>query len=281
VSDYLVTTDWLESHLDAPDIVVLDASWHLPTERRNAHAEYLIEHIPGAQFFDIDVISDTANPLPHMLPPAEKFSSAVRRMGIGDGKRIIVYDTVGLFSAARAWWMFRVFGHDDVAVLDGGLPKWKSEGRALAEGPPEACQERHFTPRFNAMLIRDKHEMATIAKDRSAVIADARGAPRFFAKEPEPRPGVRGGHIPGARNVHYATLLETDGTLKSPHDIRAAFERAGVDLSQPVVTSCGSGITAAILSLGLALIGHNDNALYDGSWAEWGSDQNLPVETEG
>ena len=280
MSDYLVTTDWLESHLDAPDIVVLDASWHLPTERRNPHAEYLIEHIPGAQFFDIDAISDTVNPLPHMLPPAEKFSSAVRKMGIGDGKRIIVYDTVGLFSAARAWWMFRVFGHDDVAVLDGGLPKWKSEGRPLAEGPSEARQERHFTPRFNAMLIRDKHEMAAIAEDRSAVIADARGAPRFSAREPEPRPGVRGGHIPGARNVHYAALLNADGTLKPPRDIRAAFERAGVDLSQPVVTSCGSGITAAILSLGLALIGHNDNALYDGSWAEWGSDQTLPVETE-
>jgi thiosulfate/3-mercaptopyruvate sulfurtransferase len=147
VSEYLVTTDWLASHLEAPDIVVLDASWHLPTERRNAHAEFLAEHIPGALFFDIDAISDTGNPLPHMLPPPEKFSSAVRKMGIGDGKRIIVYDTVGLFSAARAWWMFRVFGHDDVAVLDGGLTKWKLEGRPLEEGEPDARQERHFTPR--------------------------------------------------------------------------------------------------------------------------------------
>ncbi|MFO1089718.1 MAG: 3-mercaptopyruvate sulfurtransferase [Hyphomicrobiales bacterium] len=281
MSDDIVSTEWLEKHLEAPDVEILDASWHLPTEKRDPKAEYLAEHIPGALFFDIDDICDTDSPLPHMLPKPEKFAQRVRRMGLGDGKRIVVYDTQGLFSAARVWWMFKVFGHNDVAVLDGGFPKWKREERPVEEGPPPKRQERHYTARYQAMLVRDKGEVLEAMKKRTAQIADARGKPRFTASEPEPRPGVRGGHIPGAKNVHYASLLNPDKTLKSPSEIRKVFEAAGVDLKKPIITSCGSGVTAAILTLGLSMIGHNDNALYDGSWAEWGADTALPVETTG
>lgn len=279
VSSYLVSTSWLADHLHAPDIAIIDASWHLPAAKRDAKAEFLAAHIPGAQFFDIDEISDTSSPYPHMLPSPEKFASRMRRMGIGDGKQVVAYDSVGLFSAARAWWMFRVFGHDAVAILDGGLPKWKAEGRTLEEGPPPKPQERHFTARFQSTMVRDKADVQRAVAAKSATIADARSLPRFAAEEPEPRPGVRGGHIPGARNVHYVTLLESDGTLKSPEEIAKVFAAAGVDVSKPVITSCGSGVTAAILSLGLALIGARDHALYDGSWSEWGAAADTPVAT--
>jgi thiosulfate/3-mercaptopyruvate sulfurtransferase len=281
MTDDLVSTEWLMQHLKAPDVEIVDASWHLPTEKRDPRAEFLAEHIPGAVFFDIDEICDTANPLPHMLPKAEKFAARVRRMGLGDGKRIAVYDTQGLFSAARVWWMFKVFGHRDVAVLDGGFPKWKAEGRPIEDGPPRPRQERHFTARYQTMLVKEKDEVLAAMKAGSSEIADARGRPRFTAAEPEPRPGVRGGHIPGAKNVHYASLLNPDKTMKSPAEIRKIFEAAGVDLKKPVITSCGSGVTAAILTLGLSMIGHSDNALYDGSWAEWGADAALPVEVAG
>jgi thiosulfate/3-mercaptopyruvate sulfurtransferase len=281
MTDDLVSTDWLAARLDAPDVEVVDASWHLPTEKRNAKAEFLIEHIPGAVFFDIDDICDTENPLPHMLPKAEKFAQRVRRLGLGDGKRIVIYDTQGLFSAARVWWMFKVFGHRDVAVLDGGFPKWKKEGRPVEDGPPRPRQERHFTARYQTMLVKDRDEVLAAMKSASSQIADARGRGRFTAAEPEPRPGVRGGHIPGAKNVHYASLLNPDRTMKSKEAIRDAFLAAGVDLRKPVITSCGSGVTAAILTLGLSIIGHSDNALYDGSWAEWGADASLPVEVAG
>jgi thiosulfate/3-mercaptopyruvate sulfurtransferase len=279
MSNDLVSTEWLEAHLNSPDIAIIDASWHLPTARRDAKAEFLESHIPGAQFFDIDELSDTASTLPHMLPSPEKFSSRMRKLGIGDGKRVIAYDAAGLFSAARAWWMFKVFGHEDVAILDGGLPKWKAESRPLEDGPADKPQERHFTARYRSIMVRDQKDVAAALKSGAAQVADARSGTRFRGEEAEPRPGVRAGHMPGAKNVHYASLLRPDGTLKSPSEIEAVFATAGVDLSKPVITSCGSGITAAILSLGLTLIGARNHALYDGSWTEWGGNPDNPVAT--
>ncbi|PZF76816.1 3-mercaptopyruvate sulfurtransferase [Aestuariivirga litoralis] len=279
MSNDIVSTEWLADHLGSPDIAIIDASWHLPTAQRDAKKEFLEAHIPGAQFFDIDELSETASSLPHMLPSPEKFSSRMRRMGIGDGKRVIAYDSVGLFSAARAWWMFKVFGHDDVTVLDGGLKKWLAEGRATADGPALKAQERHFTARFKGSMVKDMKEVAAALKSGAGQIADARSGTRFRGEEVEPRPGVRAGHMPGARNVHYASLLNPDGTLKSPDAIAAAFTSAGVDLARPVITSCGSGVTAAILTLGLTLAGARDHALYDGSWTEWGGNPDSPVAT--
>jgi thiosulfate/3-mercaptopyruvate sulfurtransferase len=268
---YVVETDWLASHLDAPDLVVLDGSWHLPTTGRSARAEYAAEHIPGALFFDIDEISDETSNLPHMLPSTVKFASRMKKMGIGDGMRIVVYDSVGLFSAARVWWTFRVMGHEDIAVLNGGLRKWKAEGRPVTAEPPAPRSPRHFTPRFNASLLRDLDDMRRLTSG-GGQIADARGPGRFAGTEPEPRPGLRSGHMPGARNVPYANLLRPDGTLKPAPELRQAFLAAGIDPGRPVVTTCGSGVSAAILSLALALIGQPDAGLYDGSWAEWGQE---------
>jgi thiosulfate/3-mercaptopyruvate sulfurtransferase len=278
-SSHLVETDWLADHLDAPDLVVLDGSWHLPTAGRNARAEYEEEHIPGALFFDIDEISDESSSLPHMLPSTVKFASRMKRMGIGDGMRIVVYDSVGMFSAARVWWTFRVMGHEDVAVLNGGLPKWKAEGRPVTSEPTPPRSQRHFTPRLNASLVRDLQDVKRIIESGSAQIADARSPGRFAGAEPEPRPGLRSGHIPGSRNVPYSRLLNPDGTLKSPDELHRVFTEAGIEPMKPVVTTCGSGVTAAILSLGLALIGQPDSGLYDGSWTEWGrEDAGTPVE---
>jgi thiosulfate/3-mercaptopyruvate sulfurtransferase len=276
---WLTETDELAQELDAPDFVIIDASWHMPGEDKDAYAEHLDEHIPGAIFFDIDEIADTRSELPHMLPPPEKFSSRMRSMGIGDGSRIVVYDSRGLFSAARVWWMFRVMGVDDVTVLNGGLPKWKREGRPLESGPPRPRTPRHFTVRRNADLVRDAADVRWLIKDKSAELVDARSAERFAGKVPEPRQGLRAGHIPGAHNLPFAKLLNKDGTLKSPREIERLFEDADVDLNKPVVTSCGSGVTACVLALGLAQTGHRRIAVYDGSWSEWGADQSLPIET--
>jgi thiosulfate/3-mercaptopyruvate sulfurtransferase len=276
-SQQIVSTAWLEAHLSAPDVKVLDASWHMPDTGRDARAEYIAAHIPGAAFFDIDDISDTRSPLPHMAPQPEKFVSRMRKLGVSDGHRVVVYDQAGLFSAARAWWMLRLLGHRDVAVLDGGLPKWLAEGRATEDTAP-VLRERHFTARRNAALVRDVTQVAAATKLGAEQIVDARSAPRFRGEAPEPRPGLRSGHIPGALNLHYALLLNEDGTMKDEAAIKAAFVAAGVDLGKPIVSSCGSGVTACILDLALERIGNRRHAVYDGSWAEWGMFPDLKVE---
>lgn len=275
---WIVDTDWLAEHLDAPDLVVFDGSWHLPTANRDPKAEYLAGHIPGALFFDIDDLRDEKSPLPHMLPSTVKFASRMKKMGVGDGMRIVVYDSEGMFSAPRVWWTFRAMGHEDVAVLDGGLKKWKSEGRELEDGPPKKRPECHFTPLANASLIRDIDDMKKAIGNHTQIV-DARPAGRFTGAEPEPRPGLRQGHIPGSRNVPSQSLINADGTLKATPELAKIFADAGVDPKLPVVTSCGSGVTASILSLALAVLGQTNSAVYDGSWAEWGAENGLPIET--
>lgn len=276
---WLVETDWLAERLQAPDIVVVDANWYLPNDPRNPKAEYLEARIPGAVYFDIDEICDASSPLPHMLPSAEQFSSRMRKLGIGDGMRIIVYDAQGMFSAPRAWWTFRTMGVDDVAVLNGGLAKWKAEERPLEDGPPAPRGPRHFTARRNADFVRDRDEILAISKNGTGQILDARAAARFRGEAPEPREGLRSGHIPGSLNLPYADLLNEDGTLKPADELEKLFGDAGVDFSRPVATSCGSGVTASILMLALNLLGHRHVAVYDGSWSEWGADDSLPIET--
>ena len=272
----LVSTEWLAAHLRDPDLRILDASWYMPAAGRNARAEYDAEHIPGARFFDIDEIADLRSALPHMAPPPEKFISRMRAMGIGDGHQVVVYDGAGILSAPRVWWTFRLMGKTDVAVLDGGLPKWKSEGHPLEDMPP-IVRDRHMTVQRQAGLVKDVTQVAHASKLAEAEIIDARSEGRFKGTEPEPRPGLRSGHIPGARNVPFQTLLTAEGTLKPADELRAIFEAAGVDLSRPAITTCGSGITAAVLSLALEITGHRNHALYDGSWAEWGMYDDLKV----
>lgn len=274
----LVSTAWLADHLSAPDLRVVDATYFLPAEKRDGRAEYLKQHIPGAVFFPIDEIADRGSSLPHMLPPPVQFSSQVRKLGLGDGTRIVVYDQRGLFSAPRVWWTLRTFGHREVAVLDGGLPKWLAEGRPVEEGPVHN-QERHFTPRVNALLLREADQVARNLETRREQVLDARGKGRFEATEPELWPGRRAGHIPGSRNLPFNELLAADGTLLPAEALRQKFQAAGIDLARPVITTCGSGITASVLALGLAVAGARDVAVYDGSWAEWGLPGPHPVET--
>ena len=241
-------------------------------------AEYAAEHIPGARFFDIDDVSDARSTLPHMAPPPEKFMSRMRALGVGDGHQVVAYDGAGLFSAARVWWLFRMMGHDEIAVLDGGFPKWQVEGRPVEDMAP-VVRDRHMTVRRRANMVRDVTQVSAASKLGDAEILDARAPDRFRGEAPEPREGLRAGHIPGSKNLHYRTLLNEDGTMKETDELRAVFAAAGVDLDKPAVTTCGSGVTAAILSLALERIGKTDHSLYDGSWSEWGQFPTLPVAT--
>lgn len=278
--NWIVETDWLAAHLNAPDLIVFDGSWHLPTAGRDAKNEYLAEHIPGALFFDINDLVDEKSSLPHMLPPTPKFASRMKKMGVGDGMRIVVYDSYGLFSAARVWWTFRAMGHQDVAVLNGGLKKWKAEGRPLEDGPPVPRTARHFTPLLNNSLVRDLDDMKGYVAKGDMQIVDARPKGRFEGTEAEPRPGLRMGHIPGSKSVPSGQIVNADGTLKSKEDLARIFLDAGIDPSAPVVTTCGSGVTASILALALSVLGQTNAAVYDGSWAEWGQEGlDTPVAT--
>jgi thiosulfate/3-mercaptopyruvate sulfurtransferase len=274
--DAVVSTAWLAQHLGEPDLRVVDGSWHMPQAKRDPAREFIDAHLPGAVFFDIDGIADRASGLPHMLPSPEVFAKAVGALGIGDGDRVVVYDSRGVVSAARVWWTFRAFGHDAVAVLDGGLPKWRAEGRPVVSGAASPTARR-FTPRFRPELVRAVDQIkANLGTKREQVI-DARSRGRFTGTEPEPRAGLRGGHIPGSLNLPYDELHATDGTLRPPAELRDAFVAARLDLGRPVVTTCGSGITASVLALALHRVGRPDVAVYDGSWTEWASRDDTPA----
>lgn len=274
----LVSTDWLAKHLNDPDLRILDASWYMPDMGRDAKAEYDTAHIPGARYFDIDEIADLRSDLPHMMPPVEKFMSRVRAMGVGDGHQIVVYDGIGLFSAARVWWMFRLMGHKDIAVLDGGFPKWQSEGHLIEDMPP-IIRDRHMTVSRHAHMIKDVTQVAAASKLGDYEIIDARSAERFRGDVPEPREGLRAGHIPNSKNLPFGDVLNSDGTMKNPDELRVIFEAARINLDKPAITTCGSGVTAAILALALERMGHDRHAVYDGSWSEWGMYDDLKVET--
>ena len=274
----LVSTEWLHAHLKDPDLRILDGSYYLPQMGRDPRAEYDAAHIPNARFFDIDDVADHGSDLPHMVPPVEKFMSRMRAMGVGDGHQVVVYDGMGLFSAARVWWLFKLMGQNNIAVLDGGLPKWQAEGRPVEDLPP-VIRDRHMTVRRQNQMVKDVTQVSAASKLGDYEIIDARSPGRFRGEEPEPRAGLRPGHIPGSKNVCFKDLLNADQTMKNPADIRQIFEAAGVDFNKPAITTCGSGVTAAVLSLGLERIGKTDHSLYDGSWSEWGMFPTVPVAT--
>ena len=273
----IVSTEWLAEHLGDPDVHVVDATWHMPHLKRDARQEFAEAHIPGAVFFDIDAIADADTDLPHMLPSPEKFAREVGALGIGDGDQVVVYDVRGVVSAARVWWTFRAFGHEDVAVLDGGLRQWRAEGRPVESGTPSPIGRR-LTARLRPALVRDLEAVRANVATRAAQVIDARSRGRFAGTEPEPRAGLRGGHIPGSLNLPYDELYRADGTLRPEPELRDVFSKAGLDPSRPVITSCGSGVTASVLALALHLLGQRDVAVYDGSWSEWGGRSDTPVE---
>ena len=275
-SRWLVSTDWSSQHLDDPHVIVLDSSYYLANAKRDAEAEYLTGHIPGAQRFDVDAISDHSNPLPHMLPSAEQFARDVGALGVGDGMTVVLYDGLGLYGAARVWWTFRVFGAENVRVLDGGMPKWKVEGRPIEAGAAKPRAAKTFTPKFNRAMVASIDDVQKVLLDKTAQVVDARSAERFRAEAPEPRAGLRGGHMPGSFNVPFGEVLQ-NGRLKSHEEIAAAFRKAGVDLDKPAVTSCGSGVTAAILTFAIEALDKQPGRVYDGSWAEWGARPDTPV----
>ena len=276
--DSLVSTEWLANEMGASDLRIVDCTKHLPETGRDPLAEYEAGHIPGAVFMDLADLTDASNPVENMLPPAEKFASRMQSLGLGDGSRIVLYDDSAVKTAARAWFMLKMFGAHDVALLDGGIVKWKAEGRPLAQGK-EQLRHRHFTVWQDDSNVRTKADVLANLHSKAEQVVDARSAARWSGAEPDPRPGIAAGHIPGSLNVPYTALYNTDGTFKGAAGIKAAFEDAGVDLTKPVVTSCGSGVTASVLLFGLNLLGKDDTALYDGSWSEWGADPDTPKAT--
>ncbi|WP_422370263.1 3-mercaptopyruvate sulfurtransferase [Hoeflea sp.] len=277
-SPFVVSFDWLAQRLAEPGVRIVDASWYLPAQNRNAADEFAAARIPGAVFFDQDRIVDPNSNLPHTLPSPEDFAKAAGKLGISENDTIIVYDGPGMFTAPRVWWMLRSYGAANAYVLNGGVDAWKAEGRPVETGAARQPEPATFTPNFNGGAVASFSDMGAVVQDQTSQIADARGPGRFTGAEPEPRAGMRSGHMPGAFNVPFG-VLSNDGKLKPMSELRTVLESSGLDLNKPVVTTCGSGVTAAVITLALQSVGHSDNRLYDGSWSEWGGRDDTPVVT--